>query len=158
MISALNANAQFTQRIRGTLVDQVLQKPVAGATVSLPLHGKTTQTDSSGNFRFSDVPVGSQKIHVTHISFTEVLLENLVVNTGKELVLSIAMENLLRMENEVIVRTNTKKNKPLNDMSAVSARAFTVEETQKYAAAVNDPLRMVTGFAGFASAKMEVLI
>ena len=33
-------------------------------------------------------------------------------------------------------------------MSAVSARAFTVEETQKYAAAVNDPLRMATGFAG----------
>ncbi|MFL5748657.1 MAG: hypothetical protein ACJ751_28555, partial [Niastella sp.] len=28
----------------------------------------------------------------------------------------------------------------------------TVEETQKYAAAVNDPLRMVTGFAGVASA------
>ena len=31
-------------------------------------------------------------------------------------------------------------------MSAVSARAFTVEETQKYAAAVNDPLRMATDF------------
>jgi outer membrane receptor protein involved in Fe transport len=33
-------------------------------------------------------------------------------------------------------------------MSAVSARGFTVEETQKYAAAVNDPLRMATAFPG----------
>src|SRR5687767_3319927 len=103
LIIAFNANAQFTQRIRGTLVDQVLQKPIVSATVSLPLHGKTTQTDSSGNFRFSDVPVGSQKIHISHISFKELLLENLVVNAGKELVLSIAMENLVHIENEVIV-------------------------------------------------------
>ena len=153
LIITINANAQFTQRIRGTLVDQVLQKPVAGATVSLPLIGKTVQTDSSGNFRFSDVPVGAQKIHITHVSFKEVLLENLVVNAGKELVLSIAMENIVRMENEVIVKTNSKKNKPLNDMSAVSARAFTVEETQKYAAAVNDPLRMATGFPGVMAAE-----
>ena len=153
LIIAINANAQFTQRIRGTLFDQVLQKPVAGATVSLPLIGKTTQTDSSGNFRFSEVPVGSQKIHITHISFKEVLLENLVVNTGKELVLNIALENIVRTDNEVIVRTNFKKNKPLNDMSAVSARAFTVEETQKYAAAVNDPLRMATGFPGVLAAE-----
>jgi len=36
-------------------------------------------------------------------------------------------------------------------MSAVSARAFTVEETQKYPAAINDPLRMATNFAGVAS-------
>jgi hypothetical protein len=130
-----------------------LQKPVPGATVSLPLIGKTTQTDSAGNFRFSNVPVGSHQIRISHISFKEVLLENLVVNAGKEVVLSISMENIVHIENEVIVKTNSKKNKPLNDMSAVSARAFTVEETQKYAAAVNDPLRMATGFPGVLAAE-----
>jgi hypothetical protein len=49
------------------------------------------------------------------------------------------------------VKAGSKKNKPLNDMSVVSARAFTVEETQKYPAAINDPLRMATNFAGVAS-------
>ena len=33
-------------------------------------------------------------------------------------------------------------------MSAVSARAFTVDETQRYAAAINDPLRMAAAFPG----------
>jgi hypothetical protein len=46
------------------------------------------------------------------------------------------MEALVKTRTEVLVKANSKKNKPLNDMSAVSARAFTVEETQKYAAAV----------------------
>jgi len=51
-----------------------------------------------------------------------------------------------------LLKANSKKNKPLNDMSVVSARAFTVEETQKYAAAVNDPLRMATVFPGVLAA------
>ena len=43
------------------------------------------------------------------------------------------------------------RNKPLNEYSAVSARTFSVEETQKYAAAVNDPARMSTSYAGVVS-------
>lgn len=148
LLTGIPAHAQFTQRIRGTVVDQVLQKPVAGATVSLLSLNKTMTTDTNGNFRFADVPVGIQQLSVSHIGFKQAFLENIIVNTGKEVVLTIAMEDLVRSENEVIIKTNSKKNKPLNEMSVVSARAFTVEETQKYAAAVNDPLRMSTGFPG----------
>lgn len=147
----MQSNAQFTQRLRGVVVDQVLQKPVAGATVSLLSVNKTVSTDSLGNFRFTDVPVGNQQIHISHIGFKEAFFENVIVNTGKEVVLTISMESLVRPENEVVVKANSKKNKPLNDLSAVSARAFTVEETQKYAAAVNDPLRMSTAFPGVLS-------
>src|SRR6185503_5048402 len=60
-------------------------------------------------------------------------------------------EAMIHTETVVVVTAGSKKNRPVNDMSVVSARAFTVEETQKYAAAVNDPLRMVTGFAGVAA-------
>lgn len=151
LLGCIQSNAQFTQRIRGVVVDQVLQKPVAGATVSLISVHKTVTTDSLGNFRFTEVPVGNQQIQVSHISFKEAFLENVIVNTGKEVVLTISMESLVRPENEVVVKANSKKNKPLNDLSAVSARAFTVEETQKYAAAVNDPLRMSTAFPGVLS-------
>ena len=58
------------------------------------------------------------------------------------------MQERVHTNADVVVKASSKKNKPLNDMSLVSARAFTVEETQKYAAAINDPLRMATNFAG----------
>src|SRR5690606_14720295 len=74
--------------------------------------------------------------------------ENIHVNAGKEVVLTVSMENSIREDDEVVIKTSSRKNKPLNEMSAVSARAFTVEETQRYAAAVNDPLRMAAGFPG----------
>ncbi|MEP1094029.1 MAG: prevent-host-death protein, partial [Cyclobacteriaceae bacterium] len=40
------------------------------------------------------------------------------------------------------------KDLPINDMAGVSARAFTVEETERYAAGLDDPARMATAFAG----------
>ena len=77
-----------------------------------------------------------------------ITMQNLSVNAGKELVLTVQMEEDITQMNEVEVTAKTDKNKPLNEMSAVSTRAFSVEETQKFAAAVNDPARMATSFAG----------
>lgn len=146
MISPM-AFAQYTQQLRGVVVDQVLQKPLAGATVTLSTN-QSTITDEAGVFRFKDLAIGSYKLVITHSGFKETGLDNIVINSGKETVLTISMEASIHTEGEVFVKANSRKNRPLNDLSAVSARAFTVEETQKYAAAVNDPLRMATAFPG----------
>jgi hypothetical protein len=150
LLSSTLASAQFTQTVRGVLSDVLLQTPLAGATVTMA--GKSVTTDEAGVFKFSQVPVGSYSIKVSHIAYNDVTLDNIVVNTGKETVLNIPIDMKVTAEDEVVVKSAGKKNKPLNDMSVVSARAFTVEETQKYAAAVNDPLRMATGFPGVMSA------
>lgn len=142
----------ITQTVRGTVTDNILQNPLTGATVSLPLYNKTVVTDSLGHFRFRDVPVGVQLVFVSYIGYKDAVAANIVVNAGKEVVLNITLEENPHKEEEVILKSNSRRNKPLNEMSLVSARAFTVEETQKYAAAVNDPLRMATNFAGVASA------
>ncbi|HUP10586.1 MAG TPA: TonB-dependent receptor, partial [Niastella sp.] len=148
----LTAIAQLTQNIRGTVIDQLLQTPIAGATIIITGTNKKVVADSSGNFRFINMAAGTYTLVISHINYNNAAASNIIVNTGKEVVLTIGMETRVRTEKAVEVTATSKKNKPLNDMSVVSARAFTVEETQRYAAAVNDPLRMVTGFAGVASA------
>ena len=142
----------FTQTIRGTITDNILQTPVSGATVTLQGTNKSVLTDDNGNFKFTGVSLTPQQLFISHVGYKETFIQNIVVNAGKETVLTVVMEASIRSEKEIIVKANSKKNRPLNDMSAVSARAFTVEETQKYAAAVNDPLRMATGFAGVMAA------
>jgi len=144
----MTATAQYKQQLRGTVIDLVLQKPLPGATVSIPSLNYSTITNEEGVFRFKDLPIGSYRISVSYAGFKAQSLDNIAVNSGKETVLSMALEPLVKLEDEVVVKANSKRNKPLNDMSAVSARAFTVEETQKYAAAVNDPLRMAAAFPG----------
>jgi TonB dependent receptor/Carboxypeptidase regulatory-like domain len=148
----VNVNAQYTQQLRGTVMDQVLQQPLVNATVTIKEIGKSVTTNEEGVFRFKDIAVGSYRLVISYTGFKEGVLDNIIVNSGKETVINVALEALVRTESEVVIKANNKKNKPLNDMSAVSARAFTVEETQKYAAAVNDPLRMATAFAGVLAA------
>ncbi len=148
----LVGRTQNAQQLRGSVLDQVLQHPLAGATVTLKEIGRSVVTDEDGLFRFRDLPLGSYRIQVSYSGYKEVVLENVLLSSGKETVLIIPMETWIRTEEAILVKGASKKNRPLNDMSAVSARAFTVEETQRYAAAVNDPLRMATAFPGVLAA------
>lgn len=140
----------ITQTIRGTVIDKVSQSPLPGSIImvlnSSPIIA--VAADENGKFELKNVPVGKQSIKATFLGYKEITLQNLTINSGKELVLTISMEEDLHSVAEVVVTAKIEKNKPLNDMSVVSTRAFSVEETQKFAAAVNDPARMATSFAG----------
>ena len=142
-----------TQTIRGTVVDKVTQVPLIGANVvvvnSNPFNGATT--DANGNFRISNVPVGNHSLKISFIGYKEMTLPAIVVNSGKEVVLPIQIEENAIQGKEVVVTGKVDKKKALNEYAVVSARTFSVEETQKYAAAVNDPARMATAYAGVIS-------
>lgn len=152
--ATLAAQAQsLTQTIRGTIIDQVSQMPLPGASIVLvnsnPLIGVTSDLD--GQFKLTKVPVGNHTLKISFIGYKEAILPNVIVNSGKEVVLTIPIEEDITQMDELVI-TATEKDKPLNDMSVVSARTFSVEETRKFAAAVNDPARMVSSFAGVVSA------
>ena len=140
----------LTQTIRGNVVDKISKTALPGATIfivnSEPLIGSTTDPD--GNFKLSKVPVGSHTLKVSFIGYKDIVLPNVIVNSGKEVVLSVPIEEDIVQMQEIVIRPDVEKNKPLNDMATVSARTFSVEETRKYAAAVNDPARMVASYAG----------
>lgn len=151
--SSLKAQT-LTQTIRGVVTDKISETPLPGATVIIlstdPLIGTTTDLD--GNFKLTNVPVGKQSIKVSYMGYKDAILPNITVNSGKEIVLKISLEeNIIQGKEVVITADKIEKNKPLNELSVVSARTFSVEETQKYAAAVNDPSRMAVAFPGVLS-------
>lgn len=146
----VNACFSQTQTVRGTVVDNISQSSIPGAVIKITgldsvIHAVT---DENGKFNLLRVPVGSRTIEITAFDYKPVIMQNITVNAGKELVLTINMEEDLKKINEVVITAKTDKNKPLNELSTVSTRTFSVEETQKFAAAVNDPARMATSFAG----------
>lgn len=148
----LIVNTCFSQKqtVRGTVVDNISQSSIPGAIIKISGLDSVIQTvsDENGKFNLSNVPVGNRTIEVTAYDYKPVIMQNVTVNAGKELVLTINMEEDLKKINEVVITAKTDKNKPLNELSAVSTRTFSVEETQKFAAAANDPARMATSFAG----------
>lgn len=153
-IVLLGFSQVFTQTIRGTVVDKISKSPLPGATViianSEPVVGTTTDPD--GNFKLSNVAVGTVSIKISFIGYKDLVIPQVIVNSGKEVVLQVPLEEDIVQMDEIVITPGIEKNKPLNDMSAVSARTFSVEETRKFAAAANDPGRAAISFAGVVSA------
>jgi hypothetical protein len=144
----------LTQTVRGKIVDKQLKTPLLGALVAItdlvPPQG--TATDINGQFKITQVSVGRHSFKINMIGYREILLHDVDVSSGKELILNIEMEELINQTNEVVITAKDDKKKPLNSMSTVSARTFSVEETRRFAAAVNDPARAALAYAGVSTA------
>ncbi len=136
-----------TQTLRGVVIDQVSQQPLPYVNVVLS-DSLTGSTDYTGEFRFDGLKIGKYKLVFHYIGYEDAVLNNIQINAGKETVVNVTMEeSILKME-EVVVSTSKEKAKPLNEMSLLSTRMVSVEETQRYAASFNDPARMANSFAG----------
>jgi hypothetical protein len=146
----LNAQEVITQNVRGTISDIDSKQPLVGVTLyvkdSEPIIG--TVTDIEGNFTFKDLPIGRHTIVANYLGYETKAIPNVLVGSGKEVYLNVELSESLTQLEEVVVTANKNKGDALNDMSTVSARSFTVEETKRYAGTFNDPARMVSSFAG----------
>ena len=155
MIISLSVNcAQLTQTIRGRVLDKDLNTPIIGANVvvlnSNPILG--SGTGISGEFFIKDVPIGRISLQITCIGYETSHFQNILLTSAKELVLDIYLqESIVKME-ELVIHSGNMHGEVLNDLASVSARAFSVEETKRYAGSFNDPARMVSSFAGVMTA------
>ena len=142
--------SQSTQTIRGTIIDQQSDSPIPGVNVMIlnfdPILG--CSGDFEGNFVVNDVPIGRVDVQFSAIGYKTVIIKSLLLTVSKQLVLEIKMEEDIEILNEVIIKANDGKDKPINKMATVSARSFSIEETEKYAGSLGDPSRMAQNFAG----------
>jgi hypothetical protein len=138
------------QTVRGLLIDQASKAPISGANVVVagtdPALGATT--DDAGHFRIEHVPVGRQVIRASHIGYETYILPAQLVGTGKEVVLSLEMTEAVTSINELLVASKRNRWEPVNEMAAVSARHLPISEAKRYATSLNDPARIVAGYAG----------
>ena len=139
-----------TQTIRGSVYDAVSGYPIIGATVilvnSVPKTGATT--DINGKFELRKVPLGRQTLEISYLGYESKTYSNILVVSGKETILEVKLEEKVNQIDEIIIMASAKKGEAQNELAMVSARTFSVEETERYAGSLGDPARMVANYAG----------
>lgn len=141
------ASAQ-TSTISGTVLDSEALYPLPGAYVQIStLEGFMTPTDMDGRFSFVDVPIGRHVVKLSFMGYESRTIDGIVLVSGRPVVLEVKMsESVFSIAAAEVTATQTGE--VMNEMATVSARAFTVEETDRYAGSRGDPARMASNFAG----------
>ncbi len=141
-----------TQTVRGKVLDNASQNPLMVVTITVDGTNISTYTDDNGNFILEGVPVGRQIIRASYIGYEMYVTDNLIISSTKETYLDILLVEQVSITDEVVVTANSGNdgvgNKPINDLSVISTRSFSVEETKRYAASVDDPGRMAVALPG----------
>jgi len=153
VLLSLLTNAQtLTQTVKGTITDKISEKPLAGASVNVEGTSISALADEKGYFVLKNVLVGRIKVNISLIGYQTASIPEVLVTTGKEVILDIQLEQYILSMTEVVVKgSRTKKGNVSNEYAGSSARSFNIEEVTRYAGGRNDPSKLVSNFAGVIS-------
>ncbi len=150
LISTPFFGQNITQTIRGEVIDVDSRATLIGANVvvlnSDPFLGASA--DINGKFKIENVPVGRHHLKISFLGYEDRIIPNVEVESGKELVLVVELTESFTKLKEVEITATEDKAATMNEMATVSARTFSVEETQRYAGGFDDPARMAQAYAG----------
>src|SRR5690554_5231210 len=150
LVISFSSIGQITQTLKGSVIDAELQFPLVGARLTLISTDSSvvlnSASDSYGLYYFNEVPIGKYSLVASYTSYlrTEQTVE---INSGKESVVNVELHEDIMTAEEVRV-VGRKQGEVNNEMATVSARQFSVEETNRYAGSRGDPARMASNFAG----------
>lgn len=154
LIASTVTYSQITQTVRGKVMDSETQYPLYGADIVIKTKDTTktygAMTDSLGQFSILNVPVGKHDLIVNYFGYNE-HITTVEVNSGKESNLEIQLQENIEALDEVVI-VSRKPNETINEMAAISAQKFSIEETNRFAGSRSDPARMMSNYAGIQGA------
>jgi hypothetical protein len=142
----------LSQTLRGVVLDADTKQPLIGAKIILDTEPQIgAMTDADGLFRMEKVPIGRVSLQATYLGYEPLVVQNLVVNSGKEVVLTLEMRESTAKLQEITITATQNKGEAVNEMALLSTRSISPEETNRYAGGFNDPSRILSNFAGITS-------
>jgi hypothetical protein len=133
-----------TQTVRGRVVGFENNEPLMGASVSLTGTKWAALTDTLGVFKIGNVPVGRYNLGVSCVGYKPYEIQDVWVQSGKELVLDINLNQSAQNLEAFTVSTSR-----FGMQTALSISKS--EDYLKYPANFNDPARMITYLPGAAT-------
>lgn len=143
--STSNIFAQANHEIRGTIIDDETQKPVAFALVEILDSDFKTETNENGEFAFPNLPPAIYQVKVTSLGYESVIKTDLILYGSKPLQITINLVPQGFITDEIDVDANYFQKK--SDIN-VSFMNLDYEEIRRAPGAVEDISRMFQSAPG----------
>ncbi|MEO6134196.1 MAG: TonB-dependent receptor [Ginsengibacter sp.] len=98
-----------TGRVEGRIIDVKTNRPLSGASVTVGTQNKGVITDMDGHYI---ITVSSEDLHtlvITSIGYITKEITDVMVTTGQLITLDVLMENSVKTETEIVIRTTRKQ-------------------------------------------------
>ncbi|MGB0175628.1 MAG: TonB-dependent receptor [Owenweeksia sp.] len=144
------AQIDHTQNVKGRVIDLQSETPLPGVNIFLigGEQDKGSISDAEGYYLIKDVPTGRISIGFSFMGYEPVTVQNVELLSSKELVINVSMRENAEQLDEVVVTADQQKERVKNERVTVSGRTFSIEESQRFAGALQDVSRMASNFAG----------
>ena len=126
--SIFSAFSQKIGSISGKVRDKSSQEELPFVNLQLSGSNKGATTDESGNFRISNIPVGSYNLVVSYVGYKPFTLYNIVVNTGNENNYVIELEADVATLDAVEVKAKNQTAVTATIETPLSVQKLTTEE------------------------------
>ncbi len=127
-ISVVNCSAQNYGRLAGFVTSKVTQQPLGNVTVILAPSGISVFTDSTGFFRFLELPLSTYSVEVSYVGYKSQTKYNIVVNSGNENTLNFELEPSLGQLEEVVIQSSRRTARAATLETPLSVQRLTAEE------------------------------
>ena len=148
--SSVTMAGTLTGAISGRVINARTQEALIGVNIVVMEYPRLgSVSDSDGRFVIKDVNVGVYRIRFSSIGFTTFVLTNVVVATGRQSPVHVAMdEKVLPGENVTVKSSYFSKSQM---MSPVSSNTMDRAEIRRAPGAIQDVQRVVQALPGVAS-------
>ncbi|WP_291724534.1 TonB-dependent receptor [Bernardetia sp.] len=146
----------LTQTISGKITEEATGQSVPFANVIVvdikPLMGVTT--DSAGNFRIENVPIGRHVLQVSYVGYQTRQMEIILTSVNETVVEMRLKDGGTELEG-VVITAQEEHGTPQNAMVLSGGRTLSMEEARRYAGGFDDPARLASAFAGVATSEID---
>jgi hypothetical protein len=145
--------AQKTGNIIGTVKDKNTQETIIGAIVQLETTQLGSSTDLEGNFKITNIPVGSYNVKATIVGYQPLTKFNINVTSGNDILLNFELVSDNKQLKEVEITFDKGKSASSADMiTPLSVQSLTTEEIRSNPGGNFDISRVVQVLPGVAGA------
>ena len=125
---SLETMSQATSAIGGAIINKNSQVGLPGISIQLTPGGKSTVSDSLGNFRITGIIPGAYAISFSGVGFQTKTISNLVVTSGNENTLQVELDPQVGQLSTIVVSGRKNSARVATIESPLSIQRLTTED------------------------------